>query len=470
MKDYLEKLIVVLSDDDLNKVKAIPFKASKLKVFLKYLIQICSGTIMEKEALKKYLRVDDKMYRKMKSVLLRKCYDVICPEGSFKLLDLLSRYRLVENFKRELLFQEKKNLLLKDRREKNIFYEAVLTFFLRLPFTAQDFKELTYYSDLSLKYSKGNDNELQSINNRSKIMVVRMIHDYFQNDLKNANQKYYEKTFQIINDGIKKFDDERLKIIALYCNALYAFCIENDFLKSKKIFLTLKSIPEAAKLLPSDFFYSIDGFFGTCLYYLNEFDDCMEMFARSMKYNNLFFFNQPHLLCRLCELYMIKGKMIEAKEILDNHLNRFLKSGEPDAIGLIAIIFSKYYMLRSDLINAFEFFKMARKHLNNKYYIIHDIDVRTLEVIYFLLVGEMKFAKTIHSRTLKFIREKAKTKKLKGEMKTQEVIKRLIGFKLRSKSIFNFDLQIEEVFTGHYKIQGILLNRIFILNKTNLNF
>ena len=70
MKAYLEKLIKVLSDEDREKIKAIPLKTSKLKVFLNYLLQIHSGEEMPKGELMKYLRVDDKMLRKMKSVLL----------------------------------------------------------------------------------------------------------------------------------------------------------------------------------------------------------------------------------------------------------------------------------------------------------------------------------------------------------------------------------------------------------------
>ncbi len=95
-------------EEDIEKIKSIPRKASKLKIFLNYLIQIRTGNEMEKEELMKYLRVDDKMLRKMKSVLLRKCYDALAPNDGIELLDLLSRYRLVENFKRELVLQELK--------------------------------------------------------------------------------------------------------------------------------------------------------------------------------------------------------------------------------------------------------------------------------------------------------------------------------------------------------------------------
>ena len=109
MKAYLEKLIKVLNEPDLEKIKSIHFKISKIKIYLAYLVQIRTGSEMTKPELMKYLKVDDKMLRKMKSVLLRKCYDVLAPENGLQLLDILSRYRLVENFNRELLFSGGKN-------------------------------------------------------------------------------------------------------------------------------------------------------------------------------------------------------------------------------------------------------------------------------------------------------------------------------------------------------------------------
>ena len=464
MKAYLEKLIKVLNEEDLDKVKSISLKASKLKVFLAYLIKSRNEDAIEKEELKKYLRVDDKMYRKMKSVLLRKCYDVLCPEGGIGLLDILSRYRLVENFKRELLLIEKDVLLLKDSNENSRFYDSALTFLLRLPFSSQNVSELNQYSDLSLKYATGVDTELQALNNRAKILVIRLIHDYYQIDIENPNIPSYKKVFKMLDDGIKKYNDDRLKSVLNYCKALYAYCIDKNFNESKKLFSALKLNTQLIKVLPIDFVYSIDAFYGTSLFFLNEFDSAMEVFEKEFKKKSAFFLNQPHLLCRLSELYMVKGRMEEAKEILDNYLKRFLESGEPDAIELISITYSKYFMLNNELSNAFEYLQTARKHLNKKYYIIHDIDIRTLELIYFVMSGDLKFAKTILSRTIKFLKEKVKQKDLGLEIKRQEVIKNMCQAKIRHGSMKTFNKQISEKFTGSNMIAGMLLSRICIPN------
>lgn len=90
---------------------------------------------------------------------------------------------------------------------------------------------------------------------------------------------------------------------------------------------------------------------------------------------------------------MIKGRMDEAKEILDKHLNRFLESGEEDAIQITSIAYTKYYFLINNLQKAFEYLQIARQHLNKKFYLIYDIEIRTLELIYFILSGDLKFSK-----------------------------------------------------------------------------
>ena len=121
-------------------------------------------------------------------------------------------------------------------------------------------------------------------------------------------------------------------------------------------------------------------------------------------------------------------------------------------------------MLNNELLNAFEYLQTARKHLNKKYYIIHDIDIRTLELIYFVMSGDLKFAKTILSRTIKFLREKVKQKDLGLEIKRQEVIKNMCQAKIRHGSMKTFNKQISEKFTGSNMIAGMLLSRICIPN------
>lgn len=192
MKAYLEKLIKVLNEEDIQKIKSIPLKTSKLKVFLNYLVLIRTDEEMAKPELMKYLRVDDKMLRKMKSVLLRKCYNALAPKDGLELLDILSRYRLVENFKRELLLQEINVKAQKQIEVKRKFYEAAVIFLLRLPFSTLSTDELDHYSELNLEYAKENGKELQALFHSGRVLVIRMIQVYYRRDKKTKSQFVYK--------------------------------------------------------------------------------------------------------------------------------------------------------------------------------------------------------------------------------------------------------------------------------------
>ncbi len=457
MKAYLEKLIKVLSDEDREKIKAIPLKTSKLKVFLNYLLQIHSGEEMPKGELMKYLRVDDKMLRKMKSVLLRKCYNALAPNDGLELLAILSRYRLVENFKRELLLQEIKIKAQKQIEIKHKFYEAAITYLLRLPFSTLDIDELNYYSTLNLKYSKDKEKELQVLFYSGKVLVLRMIQVFYTGDKKKTNFSSFLTAIEELENGYNKFNDDALMALILYCKALYTYWFENNYPEAKKLFRKLITDKNYFRLLPEDFSNSIKGFYGTILYHLNEFDSAIEIFEEYVKEKSPFFYNQPHLLNRLCELYMIKGRINEAKELLDKHLNRFLESGEEDAIQITSIAYTKFYLLTNDLQKSFEYLQIARQHLNKKFYLVYDVEIRTLELIYFILSGDLKFSKAILSRTLKFLREKVKTKELKHQIEKQEILNKMCKAKSRNKPVNTFIEIIEKSFKGLDTINFLLL-------------
>lgn len=463
MKAYLEKLIKVLSEEDLEKVKSIPFKISKIKIYLAYLVQTRNGKEMTKQELMSYLKVDDKMMRKMKSVLLRRCYDTLAPESGIALLDILSRYRLVENYKRELLYQEIK-IKKWSVEEKRKFYEAALTFMMRLPFSALDVNELNQYAELNLKFAKDSEREVHALIYKGRILVIRMLHEYYHRDKKKPNQNAFIKTIESLEAANKKFKDEVLDAIILFCKAQYAYSIEMNFQEAKILFAKLRNEKKKLMLLPKDFANAVNGFYATSLYQLNEFDNSLAVFQENIDEKNAFFLNQPHLLSRLCELYMIKGKMAAAKEILDNHLKRFLESGEQDAVQITSITYSKYYMLNEQLSEAFESLQVARQNLNKKFYLMHDVEIRTLELIYFILSGDMKFAKAIMMRTLKFLREKVKTKELKQQIVKQELIARMCKAKTKNRSMDRFMNSIPEVFSGFDTVYGIMLQRYCLKN------
>ena len=467
MKSYLEKLIKVLNDVDIEKIKSIQIKTSKLKVFLTYLVSIRTADEMPKNELMKFLDVDDKMLRKMKSVLLRKCYDALAPKDGLELLDILSRYRLSENFRRELILQEKKVRRKESKAEQARYYDLSLNYFLRLPFSSLDPDELSKRAQLNLKFVEGKEKELHALLLAGRILVIRLIHEYYQRDKIKREAKVFSSTLEKLSAGEKKFHSDELKALHLFCNALFQFCIKIDFAESEKLFSKLRKNIAYTKLLPDDYSPAVNAFYASSLYYLNRYDEAIAVLEEFIKSKSPFFYNQPHLLARMSELYMIKNRMPEAYEILYKHLNRFLHSGEPDAVQIASITFTKYYLLKGNLEKAFESLQTARLKLNKKFFLLNDIDTRMLELIYFIQVGDIKFSKIILMRTLKFLREKTKTKVLKHEIEKMELLNRMCRAKTRNRSMKPFAGKVLETFKGFDTIFGMLLGRFCITDNVN---
>ncbi len=270
------------------------------------------------------------------------------------------------------------------------------------------------------------------------------------------------KSIQQLEAGALKFKDNTLMATTFFCKALYHYWVEANLDAAKKLFDQIINKPDLLRLLPNDFSNAINGFYGEILFQLNEFEQAILKFETYAETRNPYFYYQPNLLSQLAELYMITNRMADAKKILDNDLNRFLESGESEAVQITSITYTKYFLINNELTEAFKQLQTATRNLNKKFYLIYDVEIRTLELVYFILSGEIKFAKSILARTLKFLREKAKTKLLKSQIEKQEILSKMCKAKAKNKDIKIFVQPIQKVFNGYSTINSILLTRYCI--------
>ena len=459
MKAYLEKLIHVVDDQHLDKLKSMKMKTSKLRKLLDCLISERDTGGKTRKELLEYLEVDDRLLRKMKSVLLRRCYEELVPGEGLPLLDLLSRYRLQENFERQLLIEEKKIRRKSNEKTKEEFYGMALTFMVRMPFSSANLDGLEKISLQILKYAKGDEKELLSLKNLAMILTVRMIREFFNRDKKATANDDFKKTIDQISLGAKVHNDRALEVFEHFIRAVHSYMVKLDYYEAEKLFSSLYKDKERLKLLPVDFANSVCGMAASSLYFTNRFEESVNIFEDNIRDKNVFFLNHPHLLMRLTEVYMITGRMDDAYEILSKHLKRFLDTGEPDAVQIAAIVYTKYYLLLGDSQSAFDYLQIVRNNLNKKFFLIHDLDTRMLEIIYFILNGDLKFAKSIIVRALKFVREKKKSKEVPKYAEGFELLHNLVIAEMKGRPLNHFVQEANNIFSGSDTIFGILISR-----------
>ena len=69
MKFYLEQLINVLHDSDIERLQNMNLKKSKIKTFLDMLISYRKEGLPEQQVFLNKLNLDENTYRKMKTIL-----------------------------------------------------------------------------------------------------------------------------------------------------------------------------------------------------------------------------------------------------------------------------------------------------------------------------------------------------------------------------------------------------------------
>ena len=69
MKFYLEQLINVLHDSDIERLQNMNLKKSKIKTFLDMLISYRKEGLPEQQVFLNKLNLDENSYRKMKTIL-----------------------------------------------------------------------------------------------------------------------------------------------------------------------------------------------------------------------------------------------------------------------------------------------------------------------------------------------------------------------------------------------------------------
>lgn len=333
MKNYLESLIKVINEDDWQKLNALELKTSKLKDFLHILLDNRSTEIPSNAEMQAKLNIDDKLHRKMKSVLLAKCYETLVPEGGIKLLELLSRYRLHDHFIRELEKQEK-SVRRKSRKEKQKFYFYAFHGFRRLPISLVTVDQYKDYGNRLLEVVDKKDLPERTLIIQIRIFTVKVLQFYFNmEETETLKEELYK-----LEESVSRINTVTLQILISLTKGMYYYYAKNDYEKS------LNSLLNARKLLSKednkctyDEKCMIEIFIGLNYYQTNKFQEALEVLLEAKTNYPAMMKTQTHVISHIVSLQMILGNMKEAKLLLNNLIKRFLNISESDSSEIVSI-------------------------------------------------------------------------------------------------------------------------------------
>lgn len=463
MKQYLENLIRVVNNEDWKKLKKIELKTSKLKDMLHLLLDSRTKGIPSNRAIQNQLKIDDKLFRKMKSVLLVKCYATLAPEGSIKLLDMLSRYRLYDHYIRELEKQEKA-IKKKPLSEQHLFYEYAFQGLHRLPYSLTSTDQLRNYGDKYLKTVDSKELYEQTLIIQIKIFTYKVMYRFFEMR-KVGGPDYLLNELLETGDTLKKKSTVTLEALFHLAAGMYYYYARTDYSQSLSYFLKAKEIfnSEAVHLKYEER-ESIEVFIALNYYQTEKYSEALNILTEAERNFSTIIKTQTHVINRMIELHLIQDNLKEAKSLLDNRMKRFLDINEYDSAEMASLSYMKYYLLKDDLNSAFVYLDKSRKFLNKKIFVTHEIELRFLEIIYFLYNSDYAFADVLTKRGIKHLNEKSKNIKAKLYLEKFKVIQQVCKATDKDnppeQKIYD---EINQKFNGYSYLTGKLLLKGYIL-------
>lgn len=456
MKHYLESLIKVINEDDWQKLNALELKTSKLKDFLHILLDNRLNEIPSNAEIQAKLNIDDKLHRKMKSVLLTKCYEALVPEGGIKLLELLSRYRLHDHFIRELVKQEK-SIRRKSKKEKQKFYFYAFHGFRRLPVSLVTVDHYRDYGNKLLETVDSKDLPERTLILQIRIFSVKVLQFYFNMVETEALKEELEE----LEESVGSIKSVTLQVLLSLAKGMFYYYAERDYGKS------LNTLLNAKKLLSKndtnvtyDESCMIEIIIGLNYYQMNKFQEALDVLLEAKTNYPAMMKTQTHVISHIVSLQMILGNMKEAKLLLNNLIKRFLNILEAESSEIVSISYIKYYLLNDDLNNAYAYLSKAREFLNKKFFSTHDIEVRTLEIIYFVYSEDYVFAESLINRGVKYLHEKAKEKEVDSALQRFKLLKQICRTSNENQSeLSRFPDEITKSFKGYDYLTGVLIQK-----------
>lgn len=411
MKFYLEQLINTLHDSDIEKLKNIDLKRSKIKDMLSMLIAERHNGVMHMKQIESQFNQDSNAFRKMKAVLLERCMNALAPEGGSQLLELLGRYRLSE-----LFIRESKQVISTMAKDKKLSAQARIAIYrecffgyMRLPYSMNDSESLDKFREGLLSHYSGADKSTLDCILLLNQIFVRIVQSYFQLNISASNYEQFKKELASIEVRIQAnpSDKSLLFLSAIGCVLDFYYTPPNEELRLRFEKLVAQYNTIGAGYNPDEIFAV--NFYRAYYYKISSrFEESADFFQDLIAQFPIQFAHSPHIIYRYAVLLAVLGRIDEMKTLIDTHLKKYLYLFDYDARALACLVYSVYNMLINDTEVAYQYMNDFRDSADKKGMYIFNIGIRVFEIVLYYQRADEKFSEEQLRRFLRYIKDRSK--------------------------------------------------------------
>jgi hypothetical protein len=402
---------------------------------------------------------------KLQSVLLRKCYDVIVPEGGAKLIQHLStRYTLSKHIHKEMAHQRKVLLSTLDTQQRRTYFQTLLNTFLTIPLFDTNQQLLLKLKREYLAVVPNHERDIErcictSLIRSTKISslsgTMKLQKDRVDTKLELALLNEYKLACSLHSPKAEVYAD-----LALFD---YYAAVESD-----QQLQHIKRASEMIEAVPDFPLYDkqqIQTKYATSLYQVvSDFEGAYK------EYESLFqkYPESKHNIypaAKYVQVCLILSYTDKAKAILEHTFYNLLHHDTHTIAANSALNYAKYYTMTRQYDKAFAMIQQGMNLLKRKLYVQYEIEFRNLQTALFVMSGDTETALTVIERNLKYLRSKG-FKSSNSDF--HEFYSLLRDFILRPEQTLtskNTQSILEKWSKGIYNIYGALL-RVVITSAT----
>lgn len=435
---HLQDFLSVLTASEIakiNKERFIGVEKQVLDVFM----SIRGKSKPSSNEIAKNLGITLSHYYKICSLLLDKSYAILIPEKGYELLVFLNGKDLYGHFTHELLLQEK-------TFDKNS-YVNLEEFYFNVFMLLQKVSASDLDEELLESYGEKYLNNKKNKSKGDEYMVKFCIYNT-KLTLQKATKKKIENSHQIGNELLSL----EKEVIALnhpraefyFNNALSTYFHQTIGNPKNVIIYQQKNIDIITKnnnLFDSGLIIQSMCRIAEMKYMDNKFEESYNEYKNIFSKYDSELKSEFYHISRYAQLAIINEDFENALIILNTHFSIYVESKKQGPGVMGALLYAKYYIF-NDYEQSNKYIQLAKRLVNKNMYVQYEFEIRMLENIYFALINDVKTAKTLVKRNLKFMYSKGLNLKnsemiyvvvllqeiLKNNFKTEK-----FGIRLKSK-------------------------------------
>ncbi|MFN0048137.1 MAG: hypothetical protein ACKVOU_03320 [Cytophagales bacterium] len=444
----LQTFLNVLQPTEISKIKKIRLIGKEKRVF-DFVYSYRYKDLPEVEEICKGMEITSTHFYKICSVLMDKFYEELIPERGYNLLFYLNRKDLYNHFTHEMLMQEK--YILRDKESPAFlenFYLKCFELLQRVSAKNLDEELIVSYGDkyLAAKKNKKEHDEYYVRNSylatklyllkatRKDIETSKEIYEELQKiEPVLVNSSNLQAKFQL-NKALSVYynhsSGEPLRVIEYLEKNLVLIEQHKDQFNVEELALTKCKIAEM-HYMNSDFEKSF-----------SEYEKHFEQYKEVLE-------NDFYHHAKFAQIALVISKYDFAKKLIDSKFGIFIDSKQPGSGTMGSLLLAKYYLLNNNFAEANKYIQNAKKLVSKSFYIQYEFETRILENVYFILINDVKQAKALLKKNIKFMNSK--------------------GFNLKNSEMIYVFILLQEILKPEFRDRNLsnrLLTKYDLLQKS----